>query len=750
MIGKIAKFSLKILTLAMLSGFFIFQSSLTGLAEKETDAASASSLKNNFNQILVQYKNSSELAVVKVPAGTASNDFLLQYEKRSDVEYAEPDYVYHASMLPSDSYYSKQWYLDRIRTSSAWDKIHDTPNIVIAVIDTGVQITHPDLAANIWKNTGEIPNNGIDDDGNGFIDDYNGWDFVNNVADPQPKFQDGYTEAGIMHGTVVAGIIAASSNNAAGISGITWNAQIMPLKVLDDSGAGRTSDVVRAIDYAINNRASIINLSFVGLDYSRGLYEAITRAYNAGVIVVAAAGNEREEDQGYDLDVTPMYPACDDGPNNMVIGVAATDAIDQKAPFSSYGKKCVDISAPGVSFFSTAVYAPTKKMGSTYMDQYYSGYWSGTSMATPVVTGVLALIEGINPGAKMQEVKDVLLATADNINRLNPDFINRLGSGRVNAYSAVVLAEREKKDRGVKLLFGPASGDSALVKETEGDSTLIKQFNANKSGGVYLSSGDVDGDKKDEVIVGPGSGVAGQVKIFDTNGNLKSQFYAYASTFRGGVKVAAGDIDNDGKEEIITAPGSGLASDIKIFDSQGKLKGQFRAYNYKFLGGANIAVGDVDGDGKAEIVVAPGSGMEPQVKIFYPTGKMKTQFLAYDGNFRGGVSVAVADLNGGVANHREEIVTAPGKGGGPQIRIFDNLGKLENQFFAYDQSFRGGVNVSAGDVNNDGLAEIITGTGSGTAAHLRVLDSQGFILNSFYAFDSKFIGGVNVGVVSIK
>ncbi len=752
MTGKLANFFGKIFVLILIGGFCFSQSPLTARAVQSsgpTDKVPATAPAVS-DEILVKYKTSPEPATVAVPAGVKISDLIAQYEKRSDVEYAEPNYVYQASVIPSDPDYTKQWYLDRIRAPLAWDRIRQTPNVVIAVIDTGVQIDHPDLAANIWTNPGEIPGNGIDDDHNGFIDDAHGWDFVNNVPDPSPKFEDGFTEAGVMHGTIVAGIIAAVGNNGKGITGITWQAKIMSLKVLDDKGEGRTSDVVRAIDYAINNRAAIINLSFVGLDYSRALYEAITRAYNAGVIVVAAAGNEESQGQGYDLDITPMYPACDDGNNNMVIGVAATDAVDQKASFSSYGSKCVDIAAPGEGFFSTAVYAPTEQINNTVLDQYYSGYWSGTSMATPVVVGVLALLEGTDPGAKAQQIKDILLATADDISKLNPNYKGELGSGRVNALNAVALADREKQDQSVKLLLAPASGDSAEVREVQPDDTLITKFNANPNGGVYLASGDVDGDNKTEIIVGPGSGVAGRVKVFSADGKLKSQFYAYAADFRGGVKVATGDFDGDGKDEIVTAPGSGLKPDIKVFDNQGKLKNEFIAYDSKFLGGVNIAAGDVDGDGKFEIVTAPGSGFQPQVKIFTSAGKVKSQFLAYAQNFHGGVNVAIANINGSVVNHQEEIVTAPGKGGGPQIRIFNNLGKLQSQFFAYDQSFHGGVNIAAGDTNGDGLAEIITGAGPGGGPHVRVFDLQGNFLDSYYAFDSTFMGGVNVGTISIK
>src|SRR3989338_4095636 len=235
------------------------------------------------------------------------------------------------SVIPNDPHYQEQWHLEKIGLPQAWSITRGNDNIVIAVIDTGVDIDHPDLINNIWINEREIPDNGIDDDSNGYIDDINGWDFVNNTFDPNPKFQEGFSDIGLNHGTIVAGIIAATGNNGLGLAGVTWNARIMALKVLNDKGQGDTTAVIRAIDYAISNDAAIINLSFVGADYDDSLAEAVARAYRAGVLVVAAAGNEDANGQSHSLDVTPAYPICHDSAAHMVIGVGGTDALDQKA-----------------------------------------------------------------------------------------------------------------------------------------------------------------------------------------------------------------------------------------------------------------------------------------------------------------------------------------------------------------------------------------------------------------------------------
>ncbi|MDD5554571.1 MAG: S8 family peptidase, partial [Patescibacteria group bacterium] len=524
-------------------------------------------------EILVKFKSDNGVKTVEVPYGENLEKFLEKYNNSPEVLYAEPNYLYHqVSVVPNDPYYGNQWYLQKIKAPTAWENVSQSPRVIIAIIDSGIETDHPDLAANIWRNTDEIPGNGIDDDKNGFIDDANGWDFINNVPDPSPKFEEGFTEAGILHGTIVAGIAAAVGNNKVGVTGVAWKTSIMPLRVLNDKGEGRTSEVIRAVDYAIANGADIINFSFVGFGYSKALHEAIKRAYDAGIIIVAAAGNEQEEGEGYNLDSTPMYPVCHDGNNgeNMIIGVAATDTIDQKAPFSSYGFNCVDIAAPGVSIFSTAVYAPTKGP----FDNYYNGYWSGTSMATPMVSAAAALIEEANPNINRDEVMNIILSSADNISRLNPDFLGQMGGGRLNIATAVAKTIEELKQKKVKILVGPFSNYSSQIKITSYNGEIEKEFlsyGENFRGGVNVASGDVNGDGKDEIITGTGVGGGPQVRIFDSAGKVLSQFFAYDKNFRGGVNVASGDVNGDGKDEIITGTGVGGGPQVRIFDSAGKV-----------------------------------------------------------------------------------------------------------------------------------------------------------------------------------
>ncbi len=338
---------------------------------------------------------------VNVDASLNVDDVLNAYKARTDVEYAQYDFRVQVAATPNDPRYSSQWGLHNIGQTGglndadidapeAWNTTTGSRSIIVGVIDTGIDYNHPDLAANIWRNTREIAGNGIDDDGNGFRDDIRGWDFANNDADP---FDDN------AHGTHVAGIIGAVGNNGVGIAGVAWNVQLMPLKFLTASGSGATSGAVSAINYAVANGAKILNNSWGGGGFNQALNDAVSRARAAGVIFVAAAGNSNSNN-----DAVPSYPANINYDN--VISVAATDSSDRRASFSNYGATTVDIAAPGVGILSTTP------------NNTYSSF-SGTSMATPFVAGAAALVWSANPNLTYSQVISRLYTTADRITGLN-------------------------------------------------------------------------------------------------------------------------------------------------------------------------------------------------------------------------------------------------------------------------------------------------------------------------------------------
>lgn len=267
-----------------------------------------------------------------------------------------------------------------INVREAWDITLGSSDMVVAVIDTGVDVTHPDLAETIWRNTAETANNGIDDDKNGFIDDVAGWDFVDNDGSPNDQ---------LFHGTHCAAIIGASINNNRGVCGVAPGVKILPLRVLNAKGEGDTAALMQAVQYAISLRKRGVNLRVISLSLGGGEYqsafkELVDEANRFGIVLVAAAGNE-----GKDNDKEPTYPAGYPSPN--VISVAALDYFGRLASFSNYGSESVDVGAPGVFIWSAFLFG------------FYLPF-DGTSMAAPYVSGTVALMLSLNPGMTPAQV----------------------------------------------------------------------------------------------------------------------------------------------------------------------------------------------------------------------------------------------------------------------------------------------------------------------------------------------------------
>ena len=337
-----------------------------------------------------------------------------QYEADSNVEYAEPNYICHTFVVPNDADYTQQWAHQNIQSEPAWDIESGDPNVVIAVVDTGVDWDHPDLAANIWNNTDEIID-GTDTDNNGYIDDVRGYDFVDTAASVYPGEDGTVRDNDPMdfhgHGTHCSGIAAAVANNSIGVAGVSWSCKIMPVRAgyKDPAGYGslEADDAALAIIYAADNGANIISMSWGDYFISDTIKTAIDYAYSKGVVLVAAAGNDNVN--------WKMYPAGFDN----VIAVAATNSVDGKASWSNYGS-WVDVSAPGVGIYSTV-----------FNDAYTS--WSGTSMSTPFVAGLAGLILSKNSTFTNEEVRNVLRSTTDPVT-----LSEYIGLGRINAHKALL------------------------------------------------------------------------------------------------------------------------------------------------------------------------------------------------------------------------------------------------------------------------------------------------------------------------
>ncbi len=387
--------------------------------------------------MLRTFRALGDLQVIQLAPGEKVAEAVQHYRASGLVEFAEPDYKLHAQAItPNDPEFvgGTQWSLRNlsspghdINAAAGWQTLNSASNIVVAIVDSGIRNTHEDLAANLWTNPKEIADNGLDDDGNGIVDDVHGINAINSTG----NIMD---DAG--HGTHVAGIVGAAGNNGVGIAGVAWKVQLMACKFLDNAGNGDTSDAIRCIDYARRNGAHIINASWGGTDYSAALNTAIANARAAGIIVVTAAGND-----SVNIDSTPLYPACFTLDNIVVVaGTSRADVVDSS--YSNYGPINVDLCAPGTGIYSTW----------NSWDGAYT-YLSGTSMAAPHVAGVLALMKARFPAMSSAQLIARLYSTVDIIPAL---------AGKCKTGGRVNLGRALGADPTASFSAGPLAGEPPL------------------------------------------------------------------------------------------------------------------------------------------------------------------------------------------------------------------------------------------------------------------------------------------------
>jgi subtilisin family serine protease len=424
----------------------------SGLVRGKADSAQIKAVErrlstNDSPAQVEEYLGAPGQFLLDVPQSVSYDQVLTTTKQLPGFQYLEPNSVLQLqSTAPNDPYLSYDYGLDNpgtvpfdtrqsladadIDAPEAWDVTTGSRDVVVAIVDSGVDYTHPDLAANLWHNPGETPGDGIDNDHDGYVDDVYGINSITGSGDPMD-------ENG--HGTHVAGTIGAVGNNGVGVSGVNWNVQIMALKFLAADGSGATADAIKCLNYATAMRQRGVNVkltsnSWGGGGYEQALRDAIARTASAGMLFVAAAGND-----GSDNDATGSYPASYDVPN--VVSVAATDRFDALADFSNYGAATVDLAAPGVDIVSTL-------KGGGY------GFMSGTSMATPHVSGVAALAWSADEGATYQEIKAALLAGVDKLPAL--DGVVATG-GRLNALGTIRAL--------------PSSVSGTVFDDSDGDGT---------------------------------------------------------------------------------------------------------------------------------------------------------------------------------------------------------------------------------------------------------------------------------------
>lgn len=811
------------------------------------------------------------------------------------VRYVEDDVAVRAFFTPNDPDYSAQWNLAKVSVETAWNldtaapEAGGDPSVVVAVLDTGVAYETTTQGATTYVQAPDFA-------ATTFV---TGTDVVHN--DAHPNDDNG-------HGTHVAATIAESTNNGIAGAGIAFNTGIMPVKVLDEKGIGAISDVVTGITFAVDNGAEVINLSLGSVTPSQTLQDAVTRALQAGIVVVAAAGNDGRD--------SLSYPAVYNG----VISVSALGRNDTLASYSNYGTG-LSISAPGGDGSDYIWQQTFSNLDAENLPREYSTFgligFQGTSQAAPHVAGAAALL--LAAGASGNTVRATLQNTATDLGTAGYD--TQYGYGRLNIGAALLSLTNDVVAPVVTATVSPATADGnegyyktkptitlsavdeaggsgvaavlyhwgtdtdatystpitapeglhtlsffgrdavgnasavqtltlnvdsvgptitimsptaptahspvtitgTVTDETSGVASLLLSDNtvalgtdgsftttstlragvnpltftatdragaqtvltkevtrarpvfilgANESeatptvlrfsrtgavqkrflafakafrGGVRIASGDLNGKDAEEIVAVAGAGSTPMVKIFSSTGKLVGQFLAFSKTMREGMTVAVGDVHGKGSASIVVAPGPGTQPKIRVFDDHGKRLAEFLAYEQGFRGGVSVAAGDVDADGVQEIIVAPGPGRAPYIRIFDRRGKLQKQFLAFSATMRNGLQIAAGDVDG---NGTAELLVGAGEGSLPSVRVFSATGRRIASFLAYGSTFRGGVRVAAGDVDGDGIEEIIVGPGKGGGPQIRALTKTGRLVSQFFAFPTGFRGGVNVAVTA--
>jgi subtilisin family serine protease len=521
---------------------------------------------------------------IKLPAGLSIERAIAKYKRVEGVEYVQPNYYYHLLATPNDPQYTNpnMYGLGKISAPSAWDLSTGSSAVVVADIDTGMRYTHQDLAPNAWINQAEASGTtGVDDDGNGFVDDINGWDFFFNDSNP-------IDDAG-GHGTHTAGTIGAVGNNNLNVVGVCWNVKIMPIKIYSPNGTDSTSAMlVNAYNYitmmktrGVNIRAT--NNSYGGCGeacgYDQATKDALDAMGNAGIVSAFAAGNSNTNN-----DTTPSFPVSYTSPS--VIGVASSTSSDSRSSFSSYGVTTVDLAAPGSQILST--YATSNTATATL---------SGTSMATPHVTGALALLSAQNPSLSAASLKASLLNNVDVL--ANWNGLVKTG-GRLNVFKAMqnpTVCDFQFSPTTVE--FGNQGGNAnqAVTAATNCDYAVKSNVNW-----ITIQTGNPgSGNGQFSYSVGPmpiplgtGFGRSGTISVGDKTLTITQPGVAPPPWGR-----AVFDYDGDGRTDISAienVSGQMVWHNLKSVDG-------YTATNFGLFAGDIPVTGDFDGDAKTDIAV---------------------------------------------------------------------------------------------------------------------------------------------------
>lgn len=631
------------------------------------------------------------------------------------------DVVVSAAELPNDPE-ATQWSYQTTQVYRAWEEARGSSQIVVAIIDNGFDETHPDLKDALWKNPREIPGNGSDDDRNGYIDDIYGWNF--GVQKPTDHGQNQSSGGGVFsvkhHATVVAGIIGAAGNNGRDGAGIAHGVRLMNLQVVasDGAGGGDIAPLIEAIYYAVNNGANIINISMVGTGSAPAVRTAIEYAYQKGVLVVGAAGNDRA-----DLDLSPRFPVCVDAfnPYTTIIGVSAIDDNRRLTPFSNTGSTCIDLTAPGID-----IGGPIRSGVQNDEGVSYASGWNGTSFATPFASAAAALVKSVRPSWNVDQVVRTLKATVHHTPSDDERAYQKAyGSGLLQIGRAIEYAklglvpqarlfvegEYDRSFTAPRRILVAGAGQSMYVDVLQGNKIQVSApYLAHAL--TFTPLRDLQGAVYYAVLRQKDTREQ-TVTVYTAEGVQKFQWSVPAKTY----VLSAADIEGDPSKEIVLMASD--TGDMTIFALDGVKVGSFKGVE-GFRKGF-MTTKSIPSTGRDEIIVATElAGGVVQVRritslITLPEVLFETPVTSL------GSIAYIADTKDA---ERDRIVFGTDRGVGGVVTVYTVTGIMTQTFRPYDLSFRGGVQVHAVVYGSEGKEHLVVTPKHGMHT-LRIFDHEG-------------------------
>lgn len=673
------------------------------------------------------------------------NKIIAKLLKDPDIETAQPNFIVKTTAVPNDPYYSSTgswgqtypdlWGLKKINIEKAWDQTIGSPSVIVASIDTGVDRNHEDIKDNMWINNGEIPNNGVDDDRNGYVDDYYGWDFANNDNDPVDDHG---------HGTHTSGTIAGIGNNGIGVVGLNWTTKIMALKFLGSDGSGTLDGAIKSLQYAADMGANISSNSWGAPFNSQAIDDAVKYEHDKGMVIIAAAGNDN-------ADALDFSPASSD----YVVTVAASDPNDLKASFSNWGEK-IDVAAPGVDILSirssvNPMCTAARTVGTNYCRV------SGTSMATPHVAGLAALLLAKDPALTNEEIRQLIRLSASDLGTTGKD--QDFGYGRIDAsfafastsgkpLSPVITSPSSRTKVGGQIqIFGSVAGPNFASYKIEGGGgrspttwITLAQSSTQVINGTLAT---VDTAKLPEganifrLTASTTDGKSYQFQVYDINvDNVDAEITLPA------LLIPKGTVDIYGTAQ--TKNGLGFNSFMIDWQQTASLKwwaigvtrennGQSPVINNKLGTIDTIAAGFADGQTYSLRLTVVDSNNRNQQYIIplildqdLVPGWPKPVKVTYNFGYYDFITPATADLDG---NGSKEVIILEPSG---KIDVYNKNGSNFPGFpVSIETGYYFSFPVNIADLNNDGKKEIIT------AAVNENSNSKIYI----YSYDGKLFSG---------